>query len=427
MAPSLTKLALLLVLFATGVAACWRSVGDERCIVFWAMGSEADAADAVLDGFRRAHPEIPVRVQRVPWSAAHEKLLTAWVGGSMPDVLQLGNTWIAEMAALHALEPLDARETDRKDFFPGALAPNVVDGRLLALPWYVDTRLLFFRRDVLAAAGVTDVPRTWQDWRRAMQAMRGDSQSGDDGKVFGAFLAVDEWQTPVILALQLGAKLLREGDSRGNFRSPEVRRAFGFYVGLFADGLAPTKSAAQLSSLYREFAAGYFAYFVTGPWNLAELEHRMPSELASSWGTAPMPAPEGGDAPGLSVAGGASLAVSASSLHKDNAWAVVEYLASPAVQADFRARSGDLPSRRSAWDGVPADERAAAFRVQMEHLAPTPSVPEWERIAAKITLHLERVVRGERTLDDALAALDVDVDSILAKRRGILASKAGRP
>lgn len=420
--------ALILALFAaTGLASCSRPSDGERGVVFWAMGSEADAADRVLDGFRREHPDIPVRVQRVPWSAAHEKLLTAYVGGSMPDVFQLGNTWIAEMAALHALEPLDARTTGRDDFFPGALAPNVVDGRLLALPWYVDTRLLFFRRDLLAAAGVSAAPRDWSEWRAAMQAVRGGQGAADASKPYGVFLPVDEWQTPVILALQLGASLLKDGDTRGNFRSPEVRRAFAFYAGLFADGLAPTKSAAQLSSLYREFAAGYFAYFVTGPWNLAELEHRMPVELASSWATAPMPAPDGspaGRGPGLSVAGGASLAVSSSSRRKDDAWAVVDYLTRPAVQAEFRARSGDLPSRRSAWDGAPADDRAAAFRAQMDRLAPTPVVPEWERIAAKITLHLEQVVRGDVALDDALAALDSDVDAILAKRRDLVAASS---
>ena len=45
------------------------------------MGSEAESADSVLDDFRRSHPDIPVRLQRVPWSAAHEKLLTRFRRG----------------------------------------------------------------------------------------------------------------------------------------------------------------------------------------------------------------------------------------------------------------------------------------------------------------------------------------------------------
>ena len=79
-----------------------------------------------------------------------------------------------------------------------------------------------------------------------------------------------------------------------------------------------------------------------------------------------------------------------------------------------------------AWEGSPPDARAAAFRVQLEHMAPTPAIPEWERIASKITLHLEQVVRGDVPLDDALAALDRDVDAILEKRRSLLA-RGGQP
>lgn len=444
----------LLALLLAGCAG--DGLGTPReAVSFWAMGAEAEVAESMVAGFREAHPDIEVRVQRVPWSAAHEKLLTAYVGRSMPDVFQLGNTWIPEFAVLGALEPLDARveassRVDREDFFEGALVPNVVDGALVALPWYVDTRLLFYRRDLLTAAGVSRAPRTWEEWAAAMRRVRANG----DASGFGVFLPVDEWETPVILAMQQGASLLRDGDRYGNFRSPEVRRAVDFYLSLFAEGLAPKKAEAQIASLYREFAAGYFAFFVTGPWNLVELGRRMPPELAEAWTTAPMPSPRGeatstpragadpsvadpsaadveaaeSPAPGVSLAGGASLAVSSSSTRKDAAFQLVEYFTSAPVQAEFRRRSGDLPSRRSAWESadLAGDERARAFRVQLEHLAPTPRIPEWERIAAKLSLHLERMIRGEVDTATGLAELDADVDEVLAKRRWML-DRQGSP
>src|SRR5205085_5795656 len=199
---------------------------------------------------------------------------------------------------------------------------NRIDGRLVALPWYVDTRILFYRRDLLAAAGVAHAPRTWDEWQGAMQAVR----KQDSGNRYGVFLPIDEWQTPVLLALGIHASLLRENDGRGNFESDEVRRAFGFYTGLFSKGLAPRGSDAQLANLYREFAEGYFAFLVTGPWNLAEMKHRLPPELDSAWTTAPVPAPEDASATGISISGGASLAVSSASARKDGAWQLVRYL-----------------------------------------------------------------------------------------------------
>ena len=75
-----------------------------------------------------------------------------------------------------------------------------------------------------------------------------------------------------------------------------------------------------------------------------------------------------------------------------------------------------------------ADPRAASFLTQLEQVAPTPKVPEWEQIATRVAECAEQVMRGGRDLDAALAALDADVDRMLEKRRWMLdrAAEAGR-
>src|SRR6185369_5770466 len=116
--------------------------------------------------FRARHPGVNVRIQQLPWTAAHEKLLTAYAGDTLPDLCQLGNTWIPEFAALHALEPLTERVAaskviDTNDYFAAILDSNRVDGTLFGVPWYVDTRLLFYRRDLLQKAGFDHPPTDW--------------------------------------------------------------------------------------------------------------------------------------------------------------------------------------------------------------------------------------------------------------------------
>ncbi|MEO5617858.1 MAG: extracellular solute-binding protein, partial [Candidatus Eisenbacteria bacterium] len=144
---------------------------------FWAMGREGEVVEELVRDFERENPGVRVEVQQVPWSAAHEKLLTSHVGGSSPDLAQLGNTWIPEFAALQALAPLDAfldssTTLAPADFFPGSWDGNVVDGRTLGLPWYVDTRVLFYRRDLLEQAGWSAMPVTWTEWRRALEDIK---------------------------------------------------------------------------------------------------------------------------------------------------------------------------------------------------------------------------------------------------------------
>src|SRR5436305_5759212 len=140
------------------VSACAAHRDSREQLSFWALGAEGEKVAAMIPEFERRNPSIHVIVQQIPWTAAHEKLLTAVVGEATPDVAQMGNTWIPEFAAVRALEEL--RGFGPRDHFAGIWATNVVDGKLYGVPWYVDTRARFYRSDVLACVGSPPSPRT---------------------------------------------------------------------------------------------------------------------------------------------------------------------------------------------------------------------------------------------------------------------------
>jgi multiple sugar transport system substrate-binding protein len=415
------KLGHRLALLALVLCGCRTQPSGPTVVEFWAMGREGEVVQQLLPAFERQHPDIRVRVQQIPWSAAHEKLLTAFVGGAMPDIFQAGNTWIPEFVALGALDPLNERIDSSTvvaaaDYFPGILDTNIIDGRTYGLPWYVDTRLLFYRTDTLSRAGYTQPPRTWTEW---LDAMRRTKEAAPDN--YAILLPLTEWQTPVILALQLGADLLRDNDQYGNFRSPQFRKAFDFYLDLFRRGLAPQTGETQVANLYQDFAAGYFSMYVSGPWNIGEFQQRLPPSMADKWATAPMPSPDE-HYPGVSIAGGASLSIFRGCRNKEAAWKVIEYLSDPERQVEFYRRTGDLPPRMRAWadQDLNANPHAQAFWEQLQRVRSTPKIPEWERIANSISQYAETAIRGRTAADAALSALDADVDAILEKRRWML-------
>jgi multiple sugar transport system substrate-binding protein len=410
------------------VGGCARGPADGTVeIVFWGMGREGEVVGELVPAFEAENPGIRVRVQQIPWTAAHEKLLTAFVGGSTPDLCQLGNTWIPEFAALGALEdltPLIARSETirREDYFRGIWDTNVIDGRVYGLPWYVDTRLLFYRRSALAAAGFDSPPRTWAEWTTAMRAIK--RNVGSDR--YAIFLPFNEWVPPVVLGMQAGSPLVVDG-RRGAFRGAAFRDAFHWYIGLFREGLAPPVSNVQVANLYQEFERGYFSMYISGPWNIGEFKSRLPAEMQDDWMTAPLPGPDS-TYPGVSTAGGSSLAVFRGGAHPEAVWRFVEFLSRPEQQARFYELTGSLPARESAWEAsdLANDPHARAFREQLRHVRPTPLVPEWEQITSRVLIHVEAAARGAVTEEEALAALDADVDRILEKRRWLLDRAAAR-
>ena len=383
------------------------------------MGHEGELARDLIVEFERLHPEIRVVIEQIPWSAAHEKLVTGVVGRVTPDVSQLGNTWIAEFVALDALEPLSARVANSQvisedAFFPGIWDTNVIEGEPFGIPWYVDTRLLFYRTDLLASAGYDSIPDTWSEWTASLEAMKGQLA----GTGYPLFLPVNEWAPLVAFGLQNGSTLLRDHDTRGAFSEPEFRGAFAFYVGLFRDGYAPPAANNEIGNLYQEFARGYVNSFITGPWNLGELRSRLAPEQADIWSTSPLPGPVAGE-PGVSLAGGSSLVLFRDSEHADAAWKLIEFLADAGTQQTFYDISGDLPARVEVWEQAAfrSDPRLAAFGQQLRHVVSTPKIPEWEQIAIAVQEHAEIAVRGGGDIDSTLAQLDRRVDQILTKRR----------
>ena len=399
-----------------------RSDGKEVTLRFWAFGREGEVLQELMPEFERQNPGIRVRVQQIPWTAAHEKLLTAYVGDATPDLAQVGNTWIPEFAALGALEPLDrwlARSSviDSAAYFTGIWNTNRIGDTLFGIPWYVDTRVIFYRKDLLARAGYREMPATWAEWRKCMEAVK--RRAGPDH--YAIFLPTNEWAQPYVLGMQAGSSLLDAQGRHGVFSDAPFRRGFDFYLDLYRSGLAPALGNIDIANVYQEFARGRFAMYITGPWNLGEFSRRLPPELQNAWSTAPLPGPTG-DSSGVSLAGGSSLAMFRASKHQETVWRLVEYLSTTQQQARFYQLTGDLPSRIETWHvtGLADESRARAFWLQLHRVRPVPKVPEVELIATRVLESAELVIRGGKPVDVALRELDRDVNTILEKRRWML-------
>lgn len=410
---SLTRRAALIG--AAGAAACARGE-DANVIRFWAMGNEAARVPEVLRAFEQANPGLRVRVQALPWTAAHERLLTAYAGNALPDVAQIGNTWVSEMTAIGALRPVEESERGLlDDNFPGVLETNRIGDRYFALPWYVDTRLLFYRTDILARAGYERVPEDWAGWKASMHAVKRAAGAGN----YAVLLPLNEFEQLLTLGLQQNEPLLREQDSRGNFSSPGFIAALEFYKSLFDEGLAPVASATQISNVWNEFSRGFFSYYFSGPWSIGDFQRRLAPEYADKWTTAEMPGPYG---LGASAPGGSSLAVFRDARDPAAAWALVRYLLDPQTQIAFNRVTGDLPARVSAWraPALANDRHVATFGRQLQRAKAVPKVPEWERIVTEMQVVAERMVRGEYAPAAAAREIDRRADALLEKRRWML-------
>jgi multiple sugar transport system substrate-binding protein len=393
---------------------------DANRIEFWGLGREGEVVAELVPLFEK-ETGIHVDVQHIPWTAAHEKILTAHVGKSLPDVAQIGNTWIPELSTLHAIEPLNrfVRDDVKADYFPGIWATNVVGDTLYGIPWYVDTRVLFYRTDMIPVP-----PRTWSEWIAVMERVK---RERNDPHFFPLLMPTNEWPQPVVLAMQKGATFVDDA-GHARFDEPAFISAFSFYLDIYKRGLAPVMSNSQVANLYQQFGDGDFAMFVSGPWDVGNLRMRLKPEQQKTWSVAPMPAPDGTPWPGVSMSGGSSLVISKTTKKKDAAWKFIEFLSRPDIQVRFSQLSGDLPARRSAWNTAELknDREMQAFLVQLDRTAALPRIPEIENIVTTIFEHGQLATRGQFGAAEGAQRLDEKVERMLEKRRWVVAREASR-
>ena len=376
-------------------------------IEVWAMGTEGEMLGDFVQDFEDANPDATVKVTAVPWESAHDKLSTAIAAGEGPDVSLIGTTWMGEFAATGALDPTPSL-IDSAAFYEGAWETTDVGGTNYGVPWYVETRVLYYRTDLAKKAGWDQAPTSWDELKQFAQ----DLQSKGGAK-YGLNLQPGQtgsWQTMLPFAWSNGATLTNEDGTEYTIDSPEMAEALDYYTSYFDDGLSMDRTLDP-GELESGFADGTIGSFISGPWHTGLVEDAGVAQ--DQYALAPMPSTDG-DGIGTSFVGGGDLAVFADSDNPDGAWKLVQWLSEPETQQAFYDAVGDLPSVQAAWESgnLSTDPQLQVFGEQLDSAQAPPSVPTWEQVAGEIDSLVEQASRGGLSGADAVKQMQSKAQSI---------------
>jgi len=398
------RLVILLCLFISVALA----FSQQRVLQVWAMGEEAKKLNVMAEKFVQENPNVRVEIQAIPWSAAYDKLLTGIAGGQLPDLAQMGTTWMAPFGAIGAFEELTpylAKSFIKKEmFFDGSWQTVTMSGGVYGIPWYVDVRVMFYRTDILKEVGYERAPQTWDELYDVAKKLKARGEgyyalsllfTGVFGNEFMPFV----WQA--------GGKIL---DEKGNVRvtDPEFVQAIEFYARFFWEGLAPTAGG----NLFQDFAKGTVPIFFSGPWMVRMIDEQTP-EVKGKWSVALMPK----KVKRTSFVGGCNWVIFKNSKNKDLAWKFIEFMTRPENQIEWYRLVSNLPAVVEAWNfpELANDPMMKVFRAQLEDAMSPPNVPQWEEIATAISRRVEEVIFKKRTPQEAANMLKKDIEKIVRK------------
>lgn len=348
---------------------------------------------------------IKVKVTSVDWGSSWSKITTAATSGDVPDLVQLGSTWVSAITGMGALETLSAEAITSfggaKAFVPVAWNTCGIEGsgKTTAVPWIVDARALYVRTDVLnqSKVSVNDLS-SWDSFKSSLK------------KVFDADLVIEDQS---IAPLGISGKndwnvihslapwiWMAGGDFLGPDRktcvldSDAVFEGISYYISLVRENYVPIEylelNTAQVSG---NFNSGACAMYFDGPYEVKTLTR---------------PASEGGAQGSLTsrnftvigypkgpkgrctFVGGSSLAIFKDGKNKSAALEVIKYLTSKTAQVEYAKVTGFLPARLDAFSDpyFANDPNRKIFKDAVLYGRTYPAIPSWGLLEPVLTRRL---------------------------------------
>ena len=131
---------------------------------------------------------------------------------------------------------------DPSTYFESAWNTGVIDGTAYGVPWYVETRLLYYRTDIAEKAGITTPPTTWDELKAMAKAMQ---EKG--GAQWGISLGTKNYQELAPFIWSNGGDIY-DGDATSRSTRPQAVDALSFYDSFFEEGLDARSRSPRAST-----------------------------------------------------------------------------------------------------------------------------------------------------------------------------------
>ncbi len=386
--------------------------GAPNELVYW---------ERVIGSFER-QTDIQVEMLRKPTNTDHQRqslIISLKAEMSDPDVFLMDVAWVGLFTAAGWLEPL-GEDFERSPFFQAVIeAVDTVDGKLIALPVYMDGGVLYYRKDLLERANIEAPPKTWDDLLSSAKKIQ-EQIRPENPNFYGFVWTGAQYEGLITVFMEFaGAEggFIRDG-AGVRLTSPKNLTAVSFMRDLIWENrISPpnTYTTMREEEVRTYFQEGNALYERNWPyaWSLHQAQN---SRVRGKTGVAPVPAPRGGTR--VSTLGGFHIGVSAFSDVKGAAKKFVKFVTSSTSQKEMVLNLGWNPGRQDLYSDREVLHKAPHFRelkVVFQKSQPRPLVPYYSQISAIAQKHINAVLANKTSARESLANADKEIKALLSR------------
>ena len=385
------------------------------------VGNEIKDNKYQIKQFEKENPGIKVKLNIISNSsddklAFYLQLFEA--KSSKVDVFILDNVWIGDMAEnLIDLSKYNMNET-LDGIFPEYLKNSSVNGKLVAIPWFVDAPFLYYRKDLLEKYNF-EVPETWIDLTKTAYTIQNKERNAGN-KDFVGFL----WQGAMYEGLTCCALEWIASNDGGNIinsnKEITVNNPNAVYALTIASRWIGTISPKGVLSMTEEevrnsFQSGNAVFMRNWPYAY-ELCQDKESKVRGKIGVSSLPAGKSGK--NASTLGGGSLAVSKYSKHPKEAVEFIKYMTSVNAEKYRAIQGAQFPSQMSLFKDKDVLEKQPYYPELYKNIESGVNRPStvagknYNKVSKAFYTAVYSVLNGDKTANLALSELAIELSRI---------------
>lgn len=365
--------------------------------------SEQNVNDMTAD-FMKAHPNIKVYTEFVPYEELRNKTLLAYGSNNSYDAVLVDDIWFTEYDSKGMLVDItaDIPQSYRDGVLAGGWNFTTKKGKVVGLPWFLDTMYLFYNPTMLKAAGYTSAPKSVEEMVEMGRALKAR-------KIVEYPFVFSLAQAEALICVYSNFLEAFGGsfqDAQGNYiLDTSGVKALEFLVALKQEGLLNPNSLEYLEEdVRRVFSTGDAAFTLNWGYMHALASDPAESKLKKE-DVAVMVLPGSkGVKESAAMSGSMGLSVLSKSKHPKEALEYILYLSSKEVQDTYS--NLQLPVWTASYDDPAIQagrtDLVAAAKKAFSIMNVRPSVPNYQEVSAIFQQHIQTALYGEKTPKQAL-------------------------
>jgi multiple sugar transport system substrate-binding protein len=407
-----------------GAAGCGggEQAGGATEIYFTSAPDESGTTEKLIDMFNdknKGKYKVIFHQGNADTGQRFDKLRTQMqAGGEDLDVILGDVIWTAQLAESDWISDLSDRftESQRKEFLPGSVEAITYEGKTFGMPWFTDTGLLYYRKDLLQESGFDGPPKTWDELKQMTLKVREDA-----GLKYGFVFQGAAYEGGVCDGMEFiwthGGEVLDPDDpTRVLVDSPEAIAGLATERSMITEGISP-----EGVTVYKEdesagaFLNGDAVFLRNWPYVYALVgTSEYPKLDPEQVGVSELPSADG--EPGNGTVGDQPLYISSTATDPDAAWKFIQFLSAPEQQKIRAVEGAYLPTRTALYSDPEIQEKVPVVVLAQEalqHTRPRPVSPYYSDMSLEMAEQFNASLSGDISPEEAARTLKEQLERFI--------------